>query len=230
MTQPTIQDVDAAVRSVLSGGGAGSSWAGRPAEVFAERLLSLRQAEALAGLAVASEVRVAPGTVVTPLARDFLKRQGIGLRVVSRSEADGARDPGEWGFAIENESGLISAFRRALLAESRPWLELEPSPAAAARWVTGSPGRGAMLLTDEASVAVWNACHVPGARAASAADVDTVDRAIRRLGMNLLVVEPAGKSISLMRQMSATFRRTGAPRVPRGLEREREAEACGSPK
>jgi hypothetical protein len=32
--------------------------------------------------------------------------------------------------------------------------------------------------------------------------------------MNLLVVEPAGKSISWMRQLAKAFRSAGAPRVP----------------
>ena len=46
------------------------------ANIFADRLLSLRHAEAIADGA-AREVRVAPGTVITPLARDWLKRNGV---------------------------------------------------------------------------------------------------------------------------------------------------------
>ena len=51
MSQPSIQDVDAAVRSILLGRGPAASVAatGR-GEVFAERLLSLRHAESLAQL------------------------------------------------------------------------------------------------------------------------------------------------------------------------------------
>jgi hypothetical protein len=73
-------------------------------------------------------------------------------------------------------------------------------------------------LTDQASVAVWLACRVPGVRAAQVCDVDSVDRAIRWLGVNLLVVEPAGKSISLLKQISLVFQRAGAPRMIDGLE------------
>ena len=39
-------------------------------------------------------------------------------------------------------------------------------------------------------------------------------RAVRALGVNLLVVEPAGKSIALLRQIGATFRRGGGPVGP----------------
>ena len=64
------------------------------------------------------ELRVAPGTVVTPLARDFLRRLGVGIAFVSTSEAG---DAGRWGFAIETVSGVLEAFRRSLMdgAEER---------------------------------------------------------------------------------------------------------------
>ena len=215
MTQPSIQDVDAAVRSILFARGRAATNGG---EVFAERLLSLRQAESLGRGTI--EVKVAPGTVVTPLARDYLKQHGIGLRVVSTTQRRLARDPGEWGFAIETETGLIAAFRRALLEDSPVWNELEGSVDSVARWVVEKPARGALLVADEGSVAVWKGCQRPGVRAALAADVDSVDRANRCLGANLLVIEPRGKSILMLRQMSLTYRRPGAPRVPGELERE----------
>jgi hypothetical protein len=227
MTHANVEEVAAAVREVLRDLDRARTSSGTGAQdVFPERLLSLRQAEGLAWNR--REVRIAPGTVVTPLARDFLKRQGISLKVVSRFEIEQARDPGEWGFAIETDSGLIAAFRRALLDDSRPWLELGGTSEAAARWVMDSPGRGVVLLTDEASVAVWLACRLPGVRAAQVGDLDMVDRAVRRLGVNLLVVEPAGKSISLLKQMSLIFRRAGAPRMIGGFDRE--GLTCGSPR
>lgn len=220
MSIASVEQVAAAVSEVLRD--LDRRRAPRPSErsprqdVFAERLLSLRLAEGFA--ANRHEVRIAPGTVVTPLARDFLKRQGISLKVVSRSEVEQVRDPGEWGLAIASDSGLIAAFRRTLLDEVRPWQEIPGSPEAAADWISASPSRGVVLLSDQASLAVWLACRVPGVRAAQAGDVDGVDRAIRWLGVNLLVVEPAGKSISLLKQMSLVFQKAGAPRPFESLE------------
>ena len=63
MIQPTPSEVDAVIRAVLSG-------SDRGAKVFADRLFALRHAEALPD--GSREVRIAPGTVVTPLARDAL--------------------------------------------------------------------------------------------------------------------------------------------------------------
>src|SRR3954464_12509187 len=74
-----IAEVEAAVRSVLAtqGGGPGAERRTAEGEVFAERLFAVRHAEALSALTRA--VQVAPGTVVTPLARDLLKKRGVAI-------------------------------------------------------------------------------------------------------------------------------------------------------
>jgi hypothetical protein len=229
MTHLSPHDVEVAVRSVLAEmGRMPGPGTHRPVEVVAGRLFSLRHAEALPW--GTREVRVEPRTVVTPLARDFLKQQGVGLRVVARSEVQGDRGAGEWGFAIEleRESGMLAAFRRVLLAEVDPWVELASTPGSAARWVVEAPERGAVLLVEQASVAVWRACRWSAVRAAAAAEPGEVARAVRHLGVNLLVVEPAGKSIAWLRQVCASFRTAGAPRAPEGIAQEESA--CGSPR
>ena len=226
-----IAEVDAAVRSVLETQDRRSQperrTAGGDLEVFPGRLLGLKHAESFAkGL---SQVGVATGTVVTPLARDLLKKRGIAIRLVSRGEFARVRNPGEWGFAVESgaESGTVAALRRTWLEDD--WTELEASLEGAARWVVEVPDRGALVVSDEASLAVWRACQVAGVRAASVADIDATARAVRYLGANLLVVEPSGKSISWMRQIGLSFRRAGAPMAPEAIERE-EGSRCGSPR
>src|SRR4051812_6394077 len=91
MTGPSLQDVEFAVWSVLAEirgvPGRNGRGHGQKSEVFAERLFSLRHAEGLP--AAAREVRLVPGTVVTPLARDFLKRRGIEVRFVSDGNSEG---------------------------------------------------------------------------------------------------------------------------------------------
>jgi hypothetical protein len=225
----SIAEVEAAVRSVLAREPAAPVPVPAPGgELFAGRLLAVRHVEALP--ARQHELRVAPGTVVTPLARDLLKQRGIALRQGANRTDDCDTRAGEWGFAIEDaaESGLTAALRRALVEEA--WSELEATPGGAARWVAEDERRGALVVADEASVAVWRACQVAGVRAAAAADLDVVARAVRRLGINLLVVEPPGKSISWLRQLASAFRRAGAPVAPEGLEARKEGCACGSPR
>lgn len=211
-----------AVRWVL--GGAARS---KPVQraVFPERLLALRHVEAIA--AGSRELCVAPGTVVTPLARDELKRRGITVRWISRNEVEAVSRRGEWAFVIEGEGGVLSALRRTWLDGAETWRELA-ALSDAVRWVAESDERGVLVVTEQAAVAVWRANQVAGIRAASAETSAAVDRAVRSLGVNLLAVEPDGKPLPLLKQLAATFRSAGAPRIPESLFEE--PAPCVSPK
>jgi hypothetical protein len=212
---PSSREVDAAVRSALAELGHGPK-----VEAFAGRLLALRHAEAFGPNL--KEVRLAPGTVVTPLAKDHLKRLGIALRWVSDAEINRAPSEGEWGFATESDSGIVVALRRALLDAPKRWIEVVGSASDVAHWVVARPGRGAALLTPEASLATWVANRVEGVRAATVGEAEAIGRAARVLGANLVVIEPAGKSISWLKHLLETFRRAGAPRPPDDLRRRHE--------
>ncbi|WP_165226254.1 hypothetical protein [Aquisphaera insulae] len=184
---------------------------------FADRLLGVRQAEQLpAGIRA---VRIAPQTVVTPLARDLLKKRGIEIRLGVSPEL-GRLARGEWAFAIGEETGQLQALRRGLLSEPREWLELDPDLEVVGGWLVESSGRGALWVTNDGARTVWRACQSPGVRAAVAAEPSDVHRAVDGLGLNLLVVEPAGKTIALVRQLAAAFRQGGAPGVPADLHEE----------
>jgi hypothetical protein len=217
---PSWSEVNAAVLAVLGELGRPRRPVVRASsmvrDVFVERLFSLRHAEALANV---EEVRVVAGTVVTPLAKDLLKRRGIGLRVVSGREAALARSrrTGEWGFAIESRSGQVEAIRRMLLDD---WMEIGIDPIEAAHWVIEGDGRGAFVVTDEASVATWRASRIEGVRPSTVADPEAVSRSIRHLGANMIVAEPSGKSIYLLKQIGERFRQGGAPAMPEWLEAE----------
>ena len=210
----TWAEVNAAVLAVLA------EWT-RPArraiggdrarpEVFADRLLGVRQAE---GLVERDEVQILAGTVVTPLARDVLQRQGVAVRVVSGRAASLARSrqQGEWGFAVEatRQPGLVASLRRHWL-DGPDWFEVED----AAGWVAEADHRGALIVADEASVATWRANQVAGVRAATVGDVEATARAIRHLGANVVVVEPSARSIHLLQQIARQFRAGGAPEAP----------------
>ncbi|WP_435006814.1 hypothetical protein P12x_004288 [Tundrisphaera lichenicola] len=215
---PSWTEVNAALMAVLADFSRSSrpvSRSSRPSlDVFVDRLFSLRHAEALAESI--EEIRIAPGTVVTPMARDYLKRRRVSIRIVSGREAIASRvrASGEWGFAIESRSGTSEAFRRILLDA---WTEVGQDSVEAARWVDDETGRGAFVLTDEASIATWRVGRIPGIRAASVVEPEAVSRAIRHLGPNLIVVEPRGKSIYLLKQIADRFREGGAPAIPDGL-------------
>jgi hypothetical protein len=205
MTRPLNHlDVDAAVRAVLAEMGHGPR---REEPAFSEKLFGHRHLQTLPR--DCRELRVSAGTVVTPMALDELKRRGIRIRVVA------VKEQGQWGIAADDPSGVAEAFRAALLREPDSWVDLKDSQHAIG-WVAALPERAAIALVPEASVVTWRACSTAGVRAATVDKVDAVSRAVRRLQANLLVVEPAGISIFVLKQMAAAFRRRTCDEDRRG--------------
>lgn len=207
-----IRAVDEAVRSVLADLRitAPRTANSRAADlVFADRLFSLRMAETLPPDVRA--IKIAPGTVMTPMARDYLKRRGVAVRLASATEIAPSAQ-GEWAFALSASSGQMLALQRAFLEDSRTWVELDPSLDELTNWIRGGDGRGAFLVAIDPALVVWRACRVPGVRAAFAAEPADARSAARSLGANLLVVDPTGKSLSWIRQIALAFRGAGAPR------------------
>ncbi|WZP01074.1 hypothetical protein EP7_003572 [Isosphaeraceae bacterium EP7] len=216
--QPGQSEVEAAVRAVLAGMGL---LGGRPraselatvtaagVEPYAGRLFGARQVESLS--AETREIQLAPATIITPLARDLLKRLGITVTRVARLKVE---RPGEWGFGVEVESGVTESIRRTWLDSPVLWTDLGPDVDEVARWISDGSDRGALVLTPQASVAHWRASQVAEVRAATVNDGDSVARAIRFLGANLLVIEPAGRTIHELKSVADAFRAGGAPRRP----------------
>ncbi len=164
-----------------------------------------------------------PAAVITPMARDWLKQRGI---MVRRGTADlSLQALGEWAFAMAGDAeilGTVQALRRSLLDDARAWIEIESSLVSVGSWLLTGKGRGVMYVTSETALAVWRACRLAGIRAASATEPADVSRAAGSFGMNLLVLDPAGKSISWLRQLASTFRACGPPRIPDHLAMEPE--------
>ncbi|WP_315851956.1 hypothetical protein [Tautonia rosea] len=210
---PTIGQVDDAVKAVLEGFRQAPRPDRRSSGVFAGRLLGERQVERLGG--EIREIRIAPTTVITPIARDLLKRRGILIRWISERLAGRT---GEWGFVIEEGVAMSDTIRRSLLASEGAWNEAGQDVFDAANWVANEEGRGAVVLTDQGSVACWLAAQMAGVRSAAPGDADGVARAVEHLGINLLVLEPARHSLPSLLHCVKVFRKSGAPECPDWLD------------
>jgi hypothetical protein len=155
--------------------------------------------------------------VITPLAREHLKRAGVAIRwTASHSSGIPSADLARWAYAIELDFGLAGPLRRALAAEQPGWFELTGRLDHLAAWLAPNSGRAAVLLTPDPALAVYQAITRYQLRAASVADVEAAARACRSIQANLLAVDPAGKALTELRQICAALPRTAASSLPGG--------------
>jgi hypothetical protein len=143
-------------------------------------------------------------TVITPLAREELKARGIGVRLRSAPDTRGAH--AQWGFGIGASLGLAPALRRALASESDDWIEHEVGLPETVRFLA-EDGSGSLLFVADAAVVVHDAIAIHGVRAASVWDVDSAVRARRRLGAQLIVIEPGSFGITSLVGLARAARR-----------------------
>ena len=159
--------------------------------------------------------------VVTPAARDLLQTtqyydQPLG-RCGGRQQAGAA----PWRCAIRRR------IRRHWCDWSRRW------PRRSSDWqkpdwrrvvaeltdTVVKDGRLGLLLSGKPDVACCLANRRPGVRAAVARDRDEVAQAVGNLGVNLLVVDPARRSLFQLGQMVKQFLQAGPAQCPAGAER-----------
>ena len=169
-------------------------------QVVVGKLFSARHVEALPP--GTRTIQVAPGTVVTPVARDMLKRLGVAIRLMSSSHSLMASAHGEWAFAIDTETGTTQAVAEGTARRPSPLgrarVFARSGHRMAARGV-GTRGHADHGRTRRSRSGGRARSRESGPRRPSSPPTSAARS--RRLGVNLLVVEPAGKSISWMKQL-----------------------------
>lgn len=182
---------------------------------LAERVISTAQLDGrLDGV---RRVRVRPKAVVTPAARDLLREKKIEIEVAVPSAAtDNAKTRLALGVA-ETQFNPAQAVRRltsrGVQVEQLARTGLATVASELAEHARKSGGLG-LLLTEETLAAVVLANRHPGARAASAGCAESVEKAKRAIGVNLLVVNPQGKSAAELETMLDVFTRDGVLSSP----------------
>ncbi len=172
--------------------------------MLAGAVISVRTLEErLAGVA---QVVVGRKAVVTPAARDLLKQHNI---TISRSADAAAAGKATLAVAV-SETSLDAAGLKRLIAPLAAGIEpvtktgLTAAVAELADAVV-KQGRLGLLLCGKPQAACCLANRRPGLRAAVARDRDEVAQAVGSLGVNLLVVDPARRSLFELGQMVKQF-------------------------
>jgi hypothetical protein len=175
---------------------------------WSRRVLSA--ADLRQGLNGHREVIVAPDTVVTPLAGEELRTNGI--RIVRQVPAPAKTTP-SWGHGQDRPYPLVES---ALLALAREGIQLYPWPAAGddlpCRWaralaqcVARGECAGGVLFCADPGLACCVANKLPGLRAVAVTTVAQAARATLALAANLLVVEMPGRTFFEVRQILRTL-------------------------
>jgi hypothetical protein len=164
-------------------------------------------------------VVVGKKAVVTPAARDLLRQHNI---TISRSaDASGAGKPALAVAVCDTASDPAALLR--LVAPLAAGIErlAKTGLASVVSELTETvvkDGRLGLLLSGKPDVACCLANRRPGVRAAVARDRDEVAQAIGNLGLNLLVVDPARRSLFQLGQMVKQFLHAGAAQCPPALK------------
>jgi hypothetical protein len=159
----------------------------------------------------ARQVLVSPGTVVTPLAKEILKKRGIAVRPISALQRNGhGLGPiGEWAVLRLCNSAQAQSLESMLIGRGGDgWEILGPSAEHAVEWLDASPERHLAILAETACTAVWWAVR-SGVRAAEVRGPLDVERIVTTFAPRCFVLEPSRLPIHESRQIFRTWRSMG---------------------
>jgi hypothetical protein len=188
--------------------------------VLAPALISLATlADRLSGV---ERLVVGTKTVITPAARDLLRQHKITISRSADAQAlGGAGSKPALAVAIADTAFDAAALLRMVAPvageiERLAKTGLTNSIQEISETVT-KDGRLGLLLCGRPDVACCLANRRPGVRAAVVRDRDEVAAAIANLGVNLLVVDPARRSLFQLGQIVKPFLVAGSAKCPPAL-------------
>jgi hypothetical protein len=164
------------------------------------------------------ELILSPGTIVTPLAADQLREQGV--RVV-REAAITQAGPATWGVAQERPHPFVESAVRSLEREGVALRALAVCEGEACRWaqalgacVRTGECRGGVVFCGDPGLVCCVANKTAGVRAVAVTTVGQAARAALTLGANFVAVEMPGRTFFEVRQILRTLCASAAPCPP----------------
>lgn len=151
------------------------------------------------------ELIVSPNAVITPLALEHLRSNGVQM---SRHADERQNGKASWGYAQQRPHPFVDSAVQALGREGIALrsLQVEKREPAAfskaiAECVAKGECHGGVVFSDDPAIICCVANKFPGLRAAAIMCVAQAARAVLTLGANLLVVEMPGRTYFEIRQI-----------------------------
>ena len=155
------------------------------------------------------ELILSPGAVVTPLAADQLREQGVR---VTREAAAPPAVQAAWGVAQERSHPLVESAVRSLEREGVALRPLAACEGESCRWaqalgacVRGGECSGGVVFCGDPGLVCCVANKTAGVRAVAVTTVGQAARAALTLGANLVAVEMPGRTFFEVRQILRTL-------------------------
>jgi hypothetical protein len=153
------------------------------------------------------EIVLGTKTIVTPLALDFLKGKRVAIRRDDKAGDKGV-SMGTWGIAVEAPSPVVAAAIQALLQDGRMLTVMEYVRGDVVDWIRSIAHQvvqrqapGAVVVSEQPSLAACIANKVPGMRAASVSQTSEIGALKAVLSPNLFALTAAGRTFFELRQM-----------------------------
>jgi hypothetical protein len=164
------------------------------------------------------ELILSPGTVVTPLAAEQLREQGVR---VTRAAAAPQAAKAAWGVAQERPHPFVESAVRSLEREGVALRPLAVCEGESCRWaqalgacVRAGECRGGVVFCGDPGLVCCVANKTAGVRAVAVTTVGQAARAALTLGANLVAVEMPGRTFFEVRQILRTLCAAAAPCPP----------------
>jgi hypothetical protein len=169
------------------------------------------------------EVLLPQRTVVTPLAEELLRANGV--RVTRQPPEASPAPTASWGYAQERPHPLVASAVRAVEREGLALQELRtPSTDLPYRWaravaecVIRGECQGGVIFCPDPGLVCCVANKLAGLRAIAVTTVAQAAGATLQLGANLVAVEMPGRTFFEVRQIFRTLCTAGQPRCPPGV-------------
>jgi Ribose/Galactose Isomerase len=169
-----------------------------------------------------SQLILSPRTVITPLAVEHLKANGVSVT----RQAEEAKPSGQltWGYSQERPFPVVQTAVEALRQDGVALKELPALEGLVCRWakalaecVQRGECQGGVIFCGDPGLVCCVANKVAGLRAVPVATVAQAARATLTLGANLLAVEVPGRTFFEVRQILRTVCACPGPACPAGV-------------
>jgi hypothetical protein len=169
------------------------------------------------------ELILTPRAIITPLAADELRMNGV--RVTRQAEEEREATPVVWGYGQDRPHPVIRSVVKSLERDGLDLKELQvKGDQAACHWaravaecIAGGECRGGILFCHDPGLVCCVANKVPGLRAAAILTVAQAAKAVSSLGANLVAVEMPGRTYFEVRQIFRALCHPEAPACPPGV-------------